>query len=424
MFLIPHNKKIRTIIIFLLTTKIATAQVFALSAGSTGMNFLKIAQGSRGIAMGEAFTAVADDLGAVYWNPAGLTQIESQQVYCMYNQWFQGIRSQYLSYGAPLYSKKENNENISNHGAIATSIQYLSMDPIQGYDYLGEATSSLNANDVAISVSYAKLLLNNLSAGINMKYLSENLAGFSANSYAVDIGLLLKTLTGFGFGITIKNLGTPIKFIDEKGPLPVITTLGIAYEKEIFNQPLIVSLDTTIPNDNSPYLGLGAEYWVKDIIALRSGYRGGIDIGSGFRAGIGIKANVFQLDYAFAGFGDLGNTHRVGLSMKLGQGNSYARKDALYNKGEKYFSEGQYTKAINTLNKLLEVAPGNLKALELMRKTYTELEKLFDGHKQIIDEKPAPNKTSISQITNLKSIDLENTNKKTIASREKRYKYY
>ena len=42
----------------------------------SGMQFLKIGQGARAVAMGDAFTAVADDINAIFWNGSGLVHVE------------------------------------------------------------------------------------------------------------------------------------------------------------------------------------------------------------------------------------------------------------------------------------------------------------------------------------------------------------
>ena len=43
----------------------------------SGMQFLKIGQGARAAAMGDAFTAVADDINAIFWNGSGLVHVEN-----------------------------------------------------------------------------------------------------------------------------------------------------------------------------------------------------------------------------------------------------------------------------------------------------------------------------------------------------------
>ena len=56
------------------------------------MTFLKIGVGAKAIGMGESQVADADDLYAIYWNPAGLAQLQRPQLGLMHNEWFDGLR--------------------------------------------------------------------------------------------------------------------------------------------------------------------------------------------------------------------------------------------------------------------------------------------------------------------------------------------
>src|SRR3990172_5842749 len=69
--------------------------------GTTAFNFLKIGEGARPVAMGSAFTAVADDGNLLFWNPAGLSQIEEPMGTTTYRNYIAGIHSGYLAYLRP-----------------------------------------------------------------------------------------------------------------------------------------------------------------------------------------------------------------------------------------------------------------------------------------------------------------------------------
>ena len=56
-------------------------------AGISTAQFLKIGVGGRASAMGDAFVAVANDVSALYWNPAGLTQFQDNQIIFSHNEW-------------------------------------------------------------------------------------------------------------------------------------------------------------------------------------------------------------------------------------------------------------------------------------------------------------------------------------------------
>ena len=55
--------------------------------GTTAAQFLKIGVGPRAIGMGGAYTASADDINAMYWNPSGLSRMHSQEAYFNHVDW-------------------------------------------------------------------------------------------------------------------------------------------------------------------------------------------------------------------------------------------------------------------------------------------------------------------------------------------------
>ena len=87
--------------------------------GTTGAAFLKLGAGSRPVAMGEAFVAAADDINALYWNPAGLALADGKQVSFVHTEWFQSIRYEYLAYCQQALG-----------GTIGAGITYLYIDGI------------------------------------------------------------------------------------------------------------------------------------------------------------------------------------------------------------------------------------------------------------------------------------------------------
>src|SRR3954464_6922850 len=71
------------------------------AAGAASSPYLKLPMGARGTGMGEAFTAVADDVEAMFYNPAGLTQLDSAHLLLMHNESFGGIRYEHIGFAVP-----------------------------------------------------------------------------------------------------------------------------------------------------------------------------------------------------------------------------------------------------------------------------------------------------------------------------------
>ena len=77
------------------------AQASDAKTGTSGAQFLKIGAGARPTAMGDAYTAIADDVNAVYFNPAGLTQLPAAQITAMQTQWFEGLDYAFGAFALP-----------------------------------------------------------------------------------------------------------------------------------------------------------------------------------------------------------------------------------------------------------------------------------------------------------------------------------
>src|SRR5437762_1832991 len=78
-----------------------SSTLWAGDAGTTAADFLNLGIGPRAIAMGDAQTGLADDVYATYWNPAGLSQLKTQEVAFTHTNYVQGINQEYLAYAYP-----------------------------------------------------------------------------------------------------------------------------------------------------------------------------------------------------------------------------------------------------------------------------------------------------------------------------------
>ena len=88
----------------------------AVQAGNTTAAFLKIGVGARPIGMGNAFTAVADDINSLAWNPAGLSLLSRRELGVMHSELFADTRYDFLGYAHPMKT-----------GTLGLGINYLSL---------------------------------------------------------------------------------------------------------------------------------------------------------------------------------------------------------------------------------------------------------------------------------------------------------
>ena len=270
---------------------------YASGPGTTAANFLKIGVGAKGAAMGGAFTALADDGTALYWNPAGLVQIEKPEISTTYNMHFQDVRQGYLSLAFPLLG-----------GTIGLGANYVDMGKIEGRDEYGNPTEEFGASGIQVSLGYANKVSSKLMFGVSAGMLQETIAEDKKSTYVGNVGLLLIG-ESLSFGLACQNIGSDLG----EDPLPLTYRGGVALRLSSLN----IAADVVKAIDDDMYFCAGLEWWIGNFLALRAGYRTNQDIGSGTSYGIGLKISKIDLDYAYVPYGNLGNTQRISLKIKF-----------------------------------------------------------------------------------------------------------
>ncbi len=254
----------------------------AAAPGTTTGELLKIPVSARAVAMGEAYTAGADDSSALSWNPAGLSFAQQRDASFMHSDLIESVHYEHMAFAAP-----------TDNYAFGASMGYLGFGDIAGYDAGGNPTGNVNAYSYDFTGGASTFIFDRLSLGVTGSFLHETLADTSAGTFAANIGTMygLKSHPFDGdyrLGFSVLNLGPGLKYISESDPLPRKISFGAAamHVKEL---PLNLTADVTMPNDNSTYVAFGSEYWFHELIALRLGYSGSNDEGKGLQLGMGLK---------------------------------------------------------------------------------------------------------------------------------------
>lgn len=277
------------------------------NAGTRGGQVLNIGIGANAVGMGESYVAVADNVYATYWNPAGLGIVDRNQLGFMHNEWFEDIRHEFLGL---VFS-------IGDVGTFAGSVSYISMGELERTNEYGDIEGKFRPYDLVIGLSFGSKLSKSISAGISVKVLQEKIDEEKAQVLALDVGLLYRPPSGrVLLGAGFRNIGTKMKFIEESFSLPLSLNVGAGYR--LIDNAFTIATDLELPSDNDPNVGFGFEYKIISTLNIRAGYRytfGGNDLGvvSGLRTGIGIEFGRYKLDYAFVPYGDLGQAHRISM---------------------------------------------------------------------------------------------------------------
>ncbi|HLA39253.1 MAG TPA: PorV/PorQ family protein [Candidatus Glassbacteria bacterium] len=325
--------------------------------GTRAAEFLTIPVGPRGVAMGGAYSSVADDISAIYWNPAGLGFLSRPEAFLTLVERPLDIRYTYGAVAVPVWGER------MVLGAFLSVLN--SGDQEITTEFQPEGTGAFySAYSLAAGGSVAYNFSDRFSAGITVKNVHEDIFGITQNAIAFDMGTnyhdqVLDIPVRLAF--TLTNLGTNLAFGGDKlgvtvdpediypgedvGRLPrearrqttsfpLPTSFRISAAADLIHrerQNLVTAVEVA-ENSNLPIsVAVGAEFThrisAKSSASLRAGWgfqQDEVNAGSdarlrGFSAGGGYLYRLYSLtirvDYAYRDLGLLGANHTYSLSF-------------------------------------------------------------------------------------------------------------
>lgn len=294
-------------IVILFSTNFSVAQTG--NAGATGLAFLKLGVGARAGGMGGAFSAISDDATATFWNPAGLTYSRAQVAFT-HTEWLQDITNEFLAITFPAF-----------RGTLGLSFYANNVGGIERrLNPSEEPIGTVEANDVALGLSYATSISSSLKAGLTVKYLYEKIFIESAAGYAFDFGLILQPFSNpLQLAVVAQNFGSMDKLRAESINLPKTVRLGVSYLFALdgIGGKVLLAADGVKVIETDFRGSFGAELQFKSQLAVRVGYQTGLSR-QAFGGGLGLKMNRYHLDYGFIPFdSNFGDTHRFSFALDL-----------------------------------------------------------------------------------------------------------
>lgn len=345
-------KQFLSVICILVLTIFGSSQLKAVGESSTGASsggkfekigvggaqFLKIGVGARGVAMGGAYTSVANDLSSVFWNPAGIAEVKTIGAEFSYTQWFLDFSHNCFVASMPLNDNFKLAFNMVSFGA--TGIEVTTIDRPDG------TGAKYDIADRALGMTFAGYLTDQFSFGVTAKYVNQAFSSLSSNGFAFDIGTTYKTgIQGINIGFALCNLGTdqsyegndlkskkklfeelyaaPLEITNIAAPhtMPLSFRAGISselYKEEDHN--LTAAADFVTYSDVPEQFAFGAEYTWRKLLSIRAGYSTGNEQ-MGFSAGLGLNydAGAFagKIDYAMSPSSSLGLINRITVAINM-----------------------------------------------------------------------------------------------------------
>ncbi len=317
------------------------------SAGTYAAEFLRIGVGARAMGMGGAFTALADDGSAFYWNPAGLAGVRRAELMFEHTPIFGGLAHYNVasvavrlipSLTVGLSWIRLGVEDIPRYGELRetrwdrfTNPALRSTGEPEGYFSDSENALMLTFArkmefELSLGVGLARVWIPaELSVGANIKYLEQRLDTFAGRGQGLDFGLLLRLSTeatsngeplrAVGLGLGVRDLSrtslrwnTPSGAVD-RAEAVVRSGLSLSQGLPLLRSQLALALEREWLGAEGLYIGGEVRVW--RTVAVRAGSHDGEQT-----VGAGLHLGRVQVDYAFVSY-QLRATHRVSAAFRL-----------------------------------------------------------------------------------------------------------
>ncbi len=312
------------------------------NVGTNAATFLEIGVGARAMAMGGAYSSVANDATALYWNSAGIARIDRIQVELMHNEWIAETNYDFIGIVIPVPAIRS---------SIGFSVIYLDYgsDLVRTVDRPEGTGEEFTAHDLAVSISFARALTDRFSFGISGKNVSQQIWNEKGNAMALDFGVLYDTmLKGLRLGVNMSNFGNdirldgrdlrrtidpdervanfdrvPVNYNTSSYPLPLMFSVGISYARALGALgDILLAMDLNHPSNATESVNFGVEYGFRSVFYIRGGYENIFELNSinGLTLGGGINIPKLggmglRIDYAWSDWGILKSAQRFSLSF-------------------------------------------------------------------------------------------------------------
>jgi hypothetical protein len=285
----------------------------AASLGAAeGSAWLKIPQGARSAALGQAISSYGRGAEALWYTPAALGRVRGLDLSLSRQAWLGKTRDDLASVAVPVPG-----------GAIGGYVNWLGDEDVYR-DAAGVEGDKFSNGAWAGGLGYG-FRLGFLSAGVLGKVINEHYASMQSSGYASDLGLQARLGPWLRLGGAIQNLGAwsgqaSLGSVE----LPLTYRGGIALENAI--PGVTLSLEArALPRSQESSALAGGEYVFHSGFfsgALRAGYEASaasLGEAAGLNLGAGAQFTGLKVDFAYSPYASLGNPYRMTLGWDFGQ---------------------------------------------------------------------------------------------------------
>lgn len=300
-----------------------TTAVLLISLGAWGAapaHFLSHGPGAKALAMGEAFTSVADDPSAVYWNPAGILS-QPPSLLMEHTPTLGGGRLNFL--GGAMSSKKI---------AIGFGVYQYATDDVEARAAIGDGPTAIEVSQTAFYLPIA-FTTSLGDMGVSLKRVENHFGSYHKAGQGVDAGFL-KTMPLpkcrwighpiLGVGFAARNVVPPtFQTSGETETYPREYSLGVSVEgqfRRVFNvvqntrvsDSARLTVENVATSDDWVSPRVGGEYLYRHMLSIRAGYSDGITAG----LGVWLLGQTLTVDYAMS-VGNLDLEHKMSITYRF-----------------------------------------------------------------------------------------------------------
>ena len=277
--------------------------------------FSQTVSGARPVALGGAYIAMADDVNAVWWNPAGTSVLREFSFTSTYANLYNvdGLSMSSLGFVKP-----------TDVGAFGAGITYLRGCDIAVTDIEGKIIELSTQSEEVLTLSYGNSLFSKVHLGTAVRYLhSGDIIDYSGLS--LDFGLLANPVRRFYLGVMLQQIASRLAAGNDNGShkLPRNIKLAMTFNTGWLSAGLGLS---NLSSSHYRGISAGCEILPFDYVALRAGLRAGMRSGRtcgplvqkrnvSWGAGMGIKLERIQLDYSYVNQSSLDSSHLISITF-------------------------------------------------------------------------------------------------------------
>lgn len=301
-----------TLILSLAACLPASSSVKINDSASVAAKYLDITAGAAGAGMGNAYLGASVDAEAVFWNPAGLNNMNRQNkdfsLFFSQNIWFMNSAMTHIS--AAKYLKRIGTFGLGlayfGAGEMDRSGITSSGDPIP-------MEGSFSPFGLIASLSYANNLDQDTDFGVTIKYLLDSIDGDGVHAALFDVGARyhFRPLSGLSFSIVAKNFGAAIA----GKPVAKEISMAALYAFAIENYSFKIGYDACGKLSVPALHRVGLEVVFPYLITARAGYQtdntSAAEGLKGITAGIGLNFEGKKIDFAFEPYGEIGESYKL-----------------------------------------------------------------------------------------------------------------